>query len=269
MSTPCQIIIEGIQSGPPYSSGLPTEAVVVARSSQHCAEVHVRVHIAGPGSPDIINQFVTVDFSGASSDPNLLPGLIKLRFEWPSIVELHCGDRLFVEVTCQQDANCSASGSFTIDCKPAPGEPGSGTDDDDDNNGNGNGNGWPPIRCLFTAAGAAFALLAALACIAIGIGTVNPTSLATGIALLGASSLAWALWAYWCGPSRCVRLAVLCWVFKCGFLAALPVLFFSINMTIILVIIAYGSIAGLLVQELRKHGCPVPSARQPLTQIPI
>ncbi|HSS18989.1 MAG TPA: hypothetical protein VLL54_02845 [Pyrinomonadaceae bacterium] len=267
MSTPCQIVIEGIQAGPPYTSdGLPTEAIVVARSSHYCDEVHVQVHIADAGSQNIADQNVTVDFSGASSDPALLPGLITLRFDLPPLSEFRCGDLLFVEITCVADEGCTKHDWFPIQCKPAPGEPGSGSD-----NGNGNGNGghWPPLRCLFTAAAAAFALLAALACIAIGIGTQNPTSLATGIALLGASSLAWALWAYWCGPGLCVRLAVLCWVFKCGFLAAIPVLFFSTNMVIILVIIAYGSIAGLLVEKLRKHNCPVPSARQPLTQIPI
>jgi hypothetical protein len=267
MSTPCNIVIEGITSIPPYNQGLPIEAVVVARSSHYCTEVNVHVHIADPSSEDLINRPpFTVDFSGASSNPALLPGLIAVPFALPPIAEFRCGDLLFVEVTCVADSNCFAHDWFPINCKPAPGEPGSGTGEP----GNGNGGPhWPPTRCLFTAAAAAFALMAALACIAIGIGTQNSTSIATGIALLGASSLAWALWSYWCGPTRCVRLAVLCWVFKCGFLAALPVLFFSTNMVIILVIIAYGTIAGLLVQELRKYGCPVPSARQPLTQIPI
>ncbi len=267
MSTPCNIVIEAIESVPPFNQGLPIEAVVSARSSHYCTEVNVRVHIAGPGSADIINQSpCTVDFSGASSNPALLPGLITVPFTLPPIAELRCGDLLFVEVICAADTNCFGSGWLPITCKPAPGEPGSGSESPE--NGNG-GPHWPPWRCLFTAAAAAFALMAALACLAIGIGTHDSTSIARGIALLGASSLAWALWSYWCGPTRCVRLAVLCWVFKCGFLAALPVLFFSTNMVIILVIIAYGTIAGLLVQELRKLGCPVPSARQPLTQIPI
>ena len=116
---------------------------------------------------------------------------------------------------------------------------------------------------------AAMALLAALACIAIGIGTQNAIVLETGLALLPVVAVAWALWMFWCGPSLCTRLAVLCWVFKRGFIAALPVLFFSTNNMIILVIVGYGSVGGILVQVLRERGCPVPSARLPLTQIPI
>jgi hypothetical protein len=122
---------------------------------------------------------------------------------------------------------------------------------------------------MFTAAGAAFGLLAALALIAIGVGMQNPVLLTVAAVLLGTVAISWSLWVFWCGPSLCVRLAVLCWVFKLGFIAAIPVLAFSSSAVIVLVIIGYGTMAGLLVHGLRARHCTVPSARRPLTQIPI
>ncbi|MEX0893609.1 MAG: hypothetical protein WEB88_15690 [Gemmatimonadota bacterium] len=44
---------------------------------------------------------------------------------------------------------------------------------------------------------------------------------------------------------------------------------FSSSALILLLVIGYGATAGLLVEALEENGCPVPSARQPLTQLPI
>jgi hypothetical protein len=77
----------------------------------------------------------------------------------------------------------------------------------------------------------------------------------------------WSLWLFWCAPSACVRLAVLCWVFKRAFIASLVFIPLAIvvpmAVAVVLVIIAYGSAAGILVHS------KVPSARLPLTQIPF
>lgn len=258
MPDPCRIVIEGIHAGPPYVGGGPLAATVVARSSDHCPQVRVTVRATGPGSPVLADQTVAVDFAQPATGPDFLPGLVTLGFALPP-VGLRCGDMLHVEVRCSQDPSCAAGGSFAIACKPPPetGMPG------------GDGGWWPPMRCLFTAAAAAMALLAALAAIAVGIGTQLPALLATGLGLVAVAAVAWALWVQWCGPSLCTRLAVLCWVLKRGFIAALPVLAFSTSAGIVLVAIGYGALAGILVHALRARNCPVPSARLPLTQIPI
>ena len=269
MPAPCQIVIEGLQADPPYVFGdQPTQATVVARSSDHCTRLRVTVRAAGSSSPAITDQEIDVDFSNAVTGTGTTLGLVTTTFLVPP-VDLQCGDQLWVEATCVQDASCTASGWFRIVCKPDPGgggtpaggPPGGGDD-------GGGGRWWPPTRCIFTAAGSAMGLLAALALIAVGIGTRNVALLTAAAALIAVVGISWALWAYWCAPSTCVRLAVLCWVFKRGFIAALPVLAFSTNMVIVLVIVAYGAIAGILVDKLRAQGCAVPSARLPLTQIP-
>ena len=49
MPAPCQIVIEGLQANPPYVFGdQPTQATVVARSSDHCTRLRVTVRAAGP-----------------------------------------------------------------------------------------------------------------------------------------------------------------------------------------------------------------------------
>jgi hypothetical protein len=265
---PCQISIQGLQTNPPYANGdEPTHLQVVGRSSAYCTRVRVVVYSAGPGSPTLFDQPLDVDFSNAFGQTGIDFGLIVATFNLPQ-VGLRCGDQLYVEMRCVADPGCQAQGWFSIACKPRPQDLGgsSGTP------GSGNGSGswtWPPSRCLFTAATAAFLLLAGLGLLALGIGTQNAASVAAGAGLIAAAGVAWALWEFWCGPTRCVRLGVLCWVFKRAFIVAIPVLFFSTAPMIVLVLIGYGSAAGLLVRALRASQCPVPSARLPLTQIPI
>ena len=57
--------------------------------------------------------------------------------------------------------------------------------------------------------------------------------------------------------------------FKRAFIGSVFVLPFSSNAAIVLILICYGSAAGSLVLALRSRSCPVPSARLPLTQLPI
>lgn len=261
MPDPCEIRIEGVQAGPPYGAGgSPLQATVVARVSEGCDAVRLVVRVAGPGTPPLVDATVAADFSNADSGSEVLPGLVSHSFPVPD-VGLRCGDTVQVEATCASDPSCSDSAAVPIECKPAPGG-GPGDDGSD-------GGWWPPTRCMFTAAGSAMGLLAASASFAIGVGTQNAALVAAALAIAGIAGLSWALWTYWCAPSICTRLGVLCWVFKRAFIAAIPVLAFSTDTMIILVLIGYGAIAGILVIRLRDLDCPVPSARQPLTQIPI
>jgi hypothetical protein len=260
---PCQVVIQGIQAGPPYALYSPQTLTVVGRTTADCTSVRVVVRAGGPASAVMHDQTVTTTVADATA---VLSQLVVTNFLAGSL-GLECGDRLYVEMTCSQDAACSDQGMYVIACKPDPRPGGS------DHTGNGNGNGWPPSRCLFTAAAGAMMLLAALTMIATGVALVQPAVVAAGLALVAAAAIPWSLWLFWCQPSTCVRLAVLCWVFKRAFIAALPfiplALILSVATPILLVIIAYGSVAGILVDRLVRRGCQVPSARRSLTQIQI
>jgi hypothetical protein len=269
---PCQIVLEGIEASPPYLLGnQPVTMTVTARCTADCTNARVIVRAAGPGSPALVDQVVVVQFPQPSGSPGPLPGLILLAFLPPSQLGLICGDYLRVEVTCEDDPSCLAAAMARVTCKPEP--PGTPPPRDDPENPDPGGPDphphWPHWRCLFTAAAAAMALLAGLFNFALGVATQNGVLIDAGGLLLGVAAAAWALWDYWCDPDVCTRVGVLCWVFKRAFLAALPMIPFSTNMVILLVIIAYGSIAGLLVQWLQKRHCFVPAARGPLTQFPI
>lgn len=270
MPSPCHIHIEGIQATPPYLNGNePMYARIVARSSDHCSRMHVVVRAAGPDSPMLSSNEVEVDFSNALAESGIDLGLVVSTFTLPQ-VGLRCGDALYVEISCVQDPTCTANGWFPIVCKPAPAEGNGGAGGvGGGEDAGGGGTWWPPTRCMFTAAGAAFGLLAALALIALGTGMQNAAMITAAAVLLGTVAISWSLWVFWCAPSLCVRLAVLCWVFKRGFIAAIPVLVVSSSAIIVLVIVGYGATAGLLVHALRVRNCAAPSARRPLTQIPI
>jgi hypothetical protein len=263
----CQIVLEQLQASPPYVSGnQPSRVTVQARATGDCRRARVTLRVAA-GAAVIATQSVTVVHGPSAVLP--LTGLITATFALPS-VGLQCGDPLFVEVVCLDDAACAARGMLAIHCKPDPGGDGpGGGGDGPGGGGDGPGGGWPAARCLVSAVAATTMLLAALSLIAYGVGTSNAGPVALGTGLLAPAGVAWALWRTWCQPSRCVRLGVLCWVFKRGFLLAIPVIPLSTNVAIILVLIAYGSVAGILVQELRRRGCSVPSARLQLSQLPI
>lgn len=264
----CQIRIEGIGAGPPFPNGLPQAIAISGRTSADCTSLNLVVRVTGPGSPALVNTTVPVGIGDANVGAEDLPGLFLHQMALPSQLGLACGDPLFVEATCTSDPGCQDSGSFPIRCKPGPGGDGDGDPGDDD----GNGNGWPPSRCFWTGVSSAMTLLAALTVFAIGIALMDAAMIATATALFAVAAAAWALWVFWCGPSWCVRMAVLCYVFKRAFIVSipvLPILGFGISALSILVVIGYGAIAGILVDRLQRNGCPVPSALGSITQIPL
>lgn len=275
MPTTCKVTIEGVHAGPPYVLGnQPASITVVGRTSEDCNQVRLVIRIAGAGSPAIVDQIVAVDFP--ANQPGQLPGLVRKMVPLPQ-VGLTCGDPLYVEMTSTHDATCSDSGQFAIECKPHPSAgsgPGNGNGGapPDGDNGGGNGWTWPPwpgTRCGWTAAGAAMGFIAALASLAIGIGTQNAPLIAAAIAIAALAGLSWALWTFWCERGFCARRIILCWVFKRAFIATLPVIAFSSSALIVLVLVGYGALAGILVNVLRERGCPVPSARSPFNHLPI
>jgi len=255
----CTIRLEQISSSPPFASGgLPQTLEVYGRASNDCSSVRVSIAVAGPGSPTITNAVVPIGFP---PDPGSdLPGLFVYRVALPGQLGLQCGDTLHVEAICIDDPQCRDVRDMVIDCKPAPAGGGGGT---------GTNGGWSPTRCFWTGVSAAMTLLAALVTLGIGIALMVPVTNAAAIVLFGIAAAAWALWAFWCGPGTCVRLAVLCWVFKRALILSIPTLGFTLSALVILLLVGYGSIAGILVDRLRRMGCPIPSALQPLTQIPL
>lgn len=259
----CQVKIEGINAGPPFPGGLPQAIAVFGRTSADCTSLSLVVRIAGPGSPPIVSTTVPVGMSDANAGPQDLPGLFLYQLALPSQLGLACGDSLFVDATCSDNPGCRDCGPFAITCKPAPPGPGP-----DPGNGHGNG-GWPPSRCFWSGVSAAMTLLAGLTLLGVGIAVMNSATVTAAMVLLGVAGLAWALWIFWCQPSSCVRLAVLCWVFKRAFIASIPILGFTVSALSILVLIGYGAAAGILVDRLQRNRCPVPSALGPITQIPL
>jgi len=105
--------------------------------------------------------------------------------------------------------------------------------------------------------------------IATGVGMQQFGLLVAAFVMIGTAGGLWALWMIVCSPDICTKLGVLCWVFKRAFIGSLFVLPLSSNAAVVLILIGYGSVAGLLVITLRNRGCSVPSARLPLTQLPI
>jgi hypothetical protein len=263
----CQIHIEGISAGPPYPGGLPQAIAVFGRTTADCTSVNLVVRVAGPGSPPLVSTTVPVGVGDSNVGPQGLPGLFVHQLALPSQLGLACGDVLFVEATCSDNPNCRDSGSSSITCKPGSLGSGPGTGPGP-GNGSGNG-GWPPSRCFWSGVSAAMALLAGLTLLGVGIALMDSVTTTAAVVLFGIAGLAWALWVFWCQPSTCVKLAVLCWVFKRAFIASIPILGFSISALSILVLIGYGAAAGILVDRLQRNRCPVPSALGPITQIPL
>jgi hypothetical protein len=284
----CQIEIESIQAEPPYFAGSqPNGASVIARASD-CARVVVTVSVAGPGSQPVAMGEVGVDFSNAVMVGDATLGLVTFPFTVPA-VGLQCGDPLHVSVVCEADRGCAAEGLFPIKCKgivPGTGTtPGGGLPGGEPGSEPGGGQGWPtgewptgwppgpgwwpPNRCAAAALLAADTLLAALVLLAAGVGWQRPGFVTIATAGLVAAGIAWALWLLWCAPSSCTKPAVACWVFKRAFIGTLAVLVFSTSAGVVFFAIGYGAVAGCLVNALRAQGCLVPSARLPLTQIPI
>lgn len=259
----CQVKIEGIGAGPPFPGGLPQAILVFGRTTADCTSLNLIVRVAGPGSPSLVSTTVPVGFGDANAGPQNFPGLFLHQLALPSQLGLACGDSLFVEATCSGNPSCRDSGAFSITCKP--GSPGSGP-----GNGPGSGNGgWPSPRCFWSGVSAAMTLLAGLTLLGLGIALINSATTTAAVVLFGIAGLAWALWVFWCQPSSCVKLAVLCWVFKRAFIASIPILGFSISALSILVLIGYGAAAGILVDRLQRNRCAVPSALGPITQIPL
>lgn len=260
-----QVWIDQLQGDGPFFGGAPSSLRVIVRTDADCQQVSISVRVTDASSPLLASATVFVSFQSTAP----AQGLAVLQFSPPAGVTLKCGDTLYIEALCSGAGNAPDARTLPIMCKP---DPNGGSGGGGGNGGGGGGPGgpsWPPMRCLFTAAAAAYAMLAGLESFAIGIGTQDAALLAAGTALLAAAGLSWALWKYWCGPSSCVRIGLLCYVFKMALLGALPVIAFSTSASIILVIVAYGSIAGVLVTRLRALHCPVPSARLPITQLPL
>ena len=250
MPGPCRIEIQGASAGPPYvPGGWPIEVTVTARCTDHCQQARVIVRDPALGSLVVADQTVAVDFSQAGSAPDELTGIVSLRF---TLIPLSkgCGDQLQVQVTCSQDQACTATKTITVICKPPP--PSIGWN-------------WCRLWVLL----AAGTLFAALVLIATGVGMQQFGLLVAAFVMIGTAGGLWALWMIVCSPDICTKLGVLCWVIKRAFIGSLFVLPLSSNAAVVLILIGYGSVAGLLVITLRNRGCSVPSARLPLTQLPI
>jgi hypothetical protein len=262
----CQIQIEGFQAGPPYSGNSPITVTVRGRTSGDCAQVRVIVKPTPTAIWPLFTQVLNVDYSSAvPSDP--FTGLFTATFPLVA-ANLECGDELYVTANCV-DGSCSAGGMFPIECKPAPngGNNGNGHNGNNGNGHGGNGNPWPPSRCLVSGITAAEALLGALAAFALAIAIHSPVAWAAGVVALAIFAAAWALWLFWCGPDICTRTGVICWVFKRAFIASWAAIPFSTDALTLLVIMGYGSVAGLLVARLQAIHCTVPSSRRPITSI--
>lgn len=257
----CVVRLEQLASAPPYANGLPQTIDIYGRASADCASVRVVVRAVGPGSPIIAQAVVPVGF--APNNGADLPGLFRFQFAVPAQLGLACGDLLFIEAICAVDPSCRDARHIPVLCKsppavgPVTSPPGGGS------------GGWPPSRCFWSAASAAMTFLAALVTLGLAVALMNASLIAAAAALFAISAAAWALWKFWCAPSFCVQFGVLCWVFKRAFILSLPTLGFTHNAMTALLLIGYGAVAGILVHRLQKAGCPVPSARQPLTQLPI
>jgi len=250
MPGPCRIEIQGVSTGPPYvPGGWPIDVTVTARCTDHCQQARVIVRDPALGSLVIADQTVTVDFSQAGSAPDELTGIVSHRFTLIPLSK-RCGDQLRVEVRCSQNQDCAATKTIAITCKPPP--PGIGWN-------------WCRLWVLL----AAGTLIAALLLIAAGIGMQQFGLIVAALVMIGIAGGLWALWIVFCSPDICTKLGVLCWAFKRAFIGSLFVLPLSSNASVVLVLIGYGSAAGLLVLALRNRDCTVPSARLPLTQLPI
>jgi hypothetical protein len=245
----CQVVILSIIAAPPYIGNRPLAAAVAGRTTDDCAHVRFVVRAGGPSSAVITDQIVDT----AVSDPGgALPRIATATF--PVIGTIACGDQLYVEMSCTDVSSCQDSGFVMVECKPPP-------------------DGQPISRCLLFGAGSAVMLVLGLVTFATGVAMSSPATIAWAAAVLGLALMLWQLWMFFCHPSLCTRLAVLCWAFKRAFifsLAFVPLLVpLWVSATIMLVIIAYGSIAGILVNLMMRRGCRIPSARLPITQVPV
>jgi hypothetical protein len=257
----CQVVIEGIRAGPPYSGDQPHSATVAGRTTHDCLQVRFKVRAGGPASSIIVDQTVATTIT----DPGgALPRVATVAFSLTGQT-IACGEQLYVEMICANDPSCLDSGMIVVACKPSPDEVPPTTQPPPSQ---------PPLsRCLVFGAGSAIMLVLALVTFAIGVATSSPATTAAAAAIAVAALVLWQLWVFFCHPSLCARLAVLCWTFKRAFIFSLvfvpllPTLLVSVM--IILVIISYGSIAGILVERLIRRGCRVPSGRLPITQIPF
>src|SRR5262245_32215899 len=119
---PCQVVIQGIQAGPPYALFSPQTLTVVGRATADCTDVRIVVRAGGPTSAVMHDRTVTTTVADAAA---VLSQLAVTSFPAGGS-GLECGDRLHVEMTCAQDAACRDRGMYIIACKPDPRPGGSG-----------------------------------------------------------------------------------------------------------------------------------------------
>jgi hypothetical protein len=270
-----RILIEGIVAEAPFQSGGEPDWVSLAVRVNDCTDVVATVDVPLPDGRRLLDhQTIHVDYPLLPADP-ALPGLAIWRFRLPQApVGLHCSDVVNVEVYCEAHTNCVATKPLPIRCKwISPGQPGDDGNPDVDNGNNQNGNGginWPSLGCLSSGLTGAMILLFALAGLAFGIALANAATINSSIGAIVFAAGLLGTWAALCPRSWCTKVGVMCWVFKWAFILSLLMLVFvTINPLIILVVVTYGSIAGLLVSLLRANGCLVPSSRLFITQLPL
>ncbi len=101
----CQVVIEGISAGPPYSGNQAHAVKVTGRTTDDCLRVRVKVHAGGPTSSVIFDQ--TVDTT--VTDPGVaLPRVVAVAIPL-NAQTIACGDQIYVEMTCNNDPGVGMS----------------------------------------------------------------------------------------------------------------------------------------------------------------
>ena len=257
MPDPCRLDVE-VQSDGPLIAGFVTAVNVIGHASRNCTRVHVTVRTSQLGttlfSGDATTQYQAIQ-PGTSASDQANDGLWQIQFS-VALNGLHCGDELWVEAQCiDGGGTCQTQGTQGIQCKQTPGT-------------------WPwpdPPQIACPRWGRIFLelLFIALVLIAAGVSAASVATIAAGLVALAAAAGMRAFWEGWCVPPRCVFWGGVVWVYKWATLAALLLAIGYRSFAGWLVMIAYGIVTGWIALYLQRRHCRVPSARTPLSQLPL